>query len=198
MAILLAVVVRRQENPERNSLTLPVNLMPPPGTRMVQPPPGFQIRVDLEGPADAVNAIRPEEVALVIDTSQVKPGKLINVPVSVEFPEKYQPRVRVNWWPRTVPVKFESDARRQMPIVVRPLNPPDGWEFTAAPQAAPARASVTGSGEAVNRVVSVSAPLLLEEAERINALITLQALDANGNNITGQVQVDPPQVVVSG
>lgn len=196
-AILLTVFVRKQENVLQRTLVMPIALSPPSGQRVVEPARGASVEVELEGPSNAVRAIQDTDLRLVIDTSSVRPGKRLQVPVLVELPEKYH-RVMVNWRPRTVGVRFVSDVSKEFPIAIKILNPLDDWELIDTPKASVDRATVSGTQDVVERVAAVTAALLLEPEETINTLVTLQVLDAANNNITDQVHLTPPQVMVTG
>lgn len=196
-AILLAVFVRKQENVLQRNLVLPIILTPPVGQRVVDPPRGASVEVELEGPSNIVRAIQDTDLKLVIDTSAVRPGQRMQVPVLVEVPDKFR-RVMVSWRPRSIGVRYVSDTSKEFPVVVKPLKPLDDWELVEAPRAQPDRVTVSGTEDVVSRVAAVTAVLPLEPEEAINTLVTLQALDAENNNITDQVQLAPPQVMVTG
>lgn len=197
-AIMLAAFVRKQENVLQRTIVLPVNITPPVGQRMTDPPRGANVEVELEGPSDAVRAIQDTDIRLVVDTSAVGSGKRIQVPVLVELPDKFH-RVMVNWRPRSIGVRFVSDTAKQFPVHVKVLNRLDDWE-TETPRADVEQVNVSGSEDAVNRVVRVTAPLTLEPLESMNVLSTLQALaikDDKFIDITDQVHITPPQVMVN-
>lgn len=196
-AVILAFYVRRQEDTLRRGMLLPVSVTAPPGQSVVEPPRGTNVEVDLEGPASEVRAIADEEVKLVFDTSRVPPGKRVQVPISVELPDKYR-RVSVSWRPRTLAVRLVSDTSRALPVAVKILARPEGWEFTEAPRATPDRVTVIGTQEAVQKVAAITAPVAISAGERINELVTLQALDAANQNVTATVRLEPSQVTVTG
>jgi YbbR domain-containing protein len=199
IAVMLAAYVRTQRGPddaERSTLLLPLNLAAPAGQKVAEPIAGLPIRVELEGPPAQVGAVTNEDVKLNVDITRVKPGKRTPVAVGVELPEKYH-QVMLNWRPRSVQVLLVSDATRQFSVSLKPLSQPEGWEWKDYPRTNPATVSVSGTAAAVERVASVAAPFTLERSERINTLATLQALDANGNNITRDVTIEPALVQVT-
>jgi YbbR domain-containing protein len=191
----LAAFVRKQENLVQRTILLPINITPPVGQRMVDPARGANVEVELEGPTDVVRSIQDSDVSLVIDTSSVHPGKRVNVPVLVELPEKYH-RVMVDWKPRSIGVRFVSDTSKKFTIGVKALNPLEEWDLIDAPVADVEQVMVSGTEEAVARVTAVVAFVPLEPVASINALVTLQALDADSKNITDLVHLHPPQVMV--
>lgn len=197
--ILLSVYVRGQQGRVHSTLVLPLIVPTPTGQRVVLPSAGTLVTVDLDGPAELLQTLDSEQVKLEIDTSGVQPGRTVRVPISVEIPEKlHEQGVEVMWRPRSIEVKFISDATRQLPVEVQVLDPPADWELTTSPQVTPAQATVTGAQQDVARVAKLIAPLSLRPAERISELVTLQALDVDGRNITDQVRVVPPvQVLVA-
>src|SRR5437660_84927 len=85
-AIVLSVYVNKQGETLHRTISLPVTLPTRVGERVAEPSPGFQVFVDLDGPADQVRAIDITDVKLIFDTSAVPPGKLTQVPVTVELP----------------------------------------------------------------------------------------------------------------
>jgi YbbR domain-containing protein len=197
-AVLLAVIVHREADLAHASFTLAPNIQAPPGQRVKEPLPGFTVRIDLEGKIELIRQITADDLRLTIDTSIVRETRRTSVPIEVSLPDKYDD-VLIDWRPRSVQVRFEADAQRELPVLVKPLNPPDGWELREAPRASPSRVVVSGPREAVNRVASVVAPFTLEADERISTTATLQALAADGSLISSeQVRIEPPQVTVNG
>lgn len=197
-AILLAIVVRRQYDEVRSALDLPVSITVPQGQRVQEPAPGTQVRVYLTGPAEMVRALNPDNIKITLDASAVRAGRRVNVPVEVEIPRQYRQAVTVTWRPASFPVVVVSDANRPFPIQVRAHNQPAGWEWREMPRAYPAQATVTGTREAVDRVVAVVASFSVEGKERISEDVVLQALDAQGRDITNELRLEPPQTLVKG
>ena len=199
LAILVHVLVRKEQDRVRVSLELPVEISAPTGQRVVEPPPGTRVRVDLEGPAEAMRAIKNQDVRLALDTSGVKTGERTEVPVGVELAREYRGRVSIDdWRPRTLAVRVVSDMSRRLRVILKPVNRPDGWAIREPPEARPLEVTVSGTAEAVSRVASLTAAFALEPSERIDTLATIQALDAGGAVITDQVRLDPAQVAVTG
>jgi YbbR domain-containing protein len=202
VAIMVAVFVRKQEGVTHRVLWLQMNIPVPAGQRVESPAASKQIRVDLDGPADAVSAISTEELKVTYDTSELRPGSraAVAVPVTVELPEKYRNRVQIDWRPRVEQVRLVSDVTKEFTVTVKPLNRADGWELDERdpPRPNPLRVTVSGPQSAVNRVSSIVAPIMLDAEGRIHAYPALQAVTAEGNNITDQVTIAPAQVVVSG
>src|SRR4051794_10092942 len=143
-ALALAVFVRKQEDVLRRTLLLPLDVSAPSGQRVIEPPPGTQVRVDLEGPAERVRSIINEGVRLNYDTSRLVPGGRAMVPIKVELPERLRDNVEVDWRPRSVQVRLTSDASRDLPVTVKVEKRLENWELKEVPIAAPSRASVTG------------------------------------------------------
>lgn len=199
VGIILSVYVRGQQDRISRTLVLPVIIPTPEGQRVVEPSAGAQVEVNLEGPAELVQALDSEQVKLDIDTSNVQPGATVRVPISVEIPEKLRDQgVEAIWRPRSIRVKLISDATRQLPVEVQVATPPEGWELTGAPQITPAQVTVSGAQQDVVRVARVVAQLRLKPEERISELVAVQALDGAGVNITDQVRrLAPAQVLVA-
>ncbi|MGV3721089.1 MAG: YbbR-like domain-containing protein [Actinomycetota bacterium] len=199
VGIVLSVYVRGQQDRISRTLVLPVIIPTPEGQRVVEPSAGTQVVVNLEGPGELVQALDTEQVKLEIDTSGVQPGATVRVPISVEIPEKLRNQgVEAVWRPRSIRVKLISDATRQAPVEVQVLDPPEGWELTANPQITPPQVTISGAQQDVARVARVVAQLPLEAEERISKLVTVQAFDADGVNITDQVRrLAPAQVLVA-
>lgn len=199
LAVFLAIYVNQESDSAHATFTLSAPVQAPPGLRVKAPLPGFTVRVDLEGPVEMIRQITTDDVKLEIDTSSVRPGRLTSVPINITLTEKYQRRVFADWRPRSVQVLFEPDATRELPVRIRPLNQPDGWEITESLRAAPSRVTVSGSKEVVDRVEEVVAPFSVEATERISTQASLQAETKDGTVIPDdQIRIEPPQVTVSG
>lgn len=196
-AVTLALFVRKQEDLLRRRILLPVKIDPPPGQRVVEPPSNTSVQVDLEGPAEVVRAVEDDDVRLDFDPSGALPGQRKWAPVTVHLPEKYRDRVMVDWRPRSLPVLLVSDKSQEFPVILKPLERPEGWELRDA-QVSPSRVTVSGTAEAVGRVATVAAAFNVEPTERINTLVTLQALDGSGNIVRDAVHLEPAQVLVTG
>jgi YbbR domain-containing protein len=198
-AIVLATYVHRESDLVRTTYPLPLTLDAPPGLRVVEPLPGAPVTVSLEGPADLMRTITMQDLKVTVDISNVPPERRRSVPIDITLPEKYEERVLVDWRPRSVQVRLESDARKELSITVKPLNPPDGWELPEVPRADPPRVTINGTRDAVNRVATVEAPFSLEASEHISTIARLQALDRDGNPIPEElVRLEPAQVSVEG
>jgi len=197
-AVLLAIYVNREADVARATLFRPIVIEPAPGQRVKEVTPGTTITVNLEGPLELIRNVTAEDLGLNIDTRNVVPGKRSSVPVEVTLPEKYQPRVLLDWRPRVVQVLLESDARRRMPILLRPLAPPDGWVLKEAPRANPTTAEISGPRELVDGVASLVASFPLTAEESINTTADVRAMDANGNILPeGRVDLEPYQVSIT-
>lgn len=200
LAIILNVFVRtRKEETLVNAVLLPLGVTAPPGQRVAEPSPDFRVRVDLEGPAELVRSmIENDDLRLEFDESRLEAGKRVPVPIQIEYPDRYKGRVTVDWRPRVVHVKLVSDATRQLPIVVKPLNRLPGWEFRELPTARPDQVTVSGPEPAVSKVATVEAPFTVDENPRVSVPVALRALDSSQNDITDQVRLRPAQVMVTG
>jgi YbbR domain-containing protein len=197
-AIMLAVYVHREADQARASFQLSAPIQAPPGERVKAPLPSFTVRVDLEGPSEMIRQITTDDLHVQIDTSRVRPSHQTSVPIEVTLPDKYD-RVLPDWRPRSVQVLFEPDATKELPVLLKPLNPPEGWEFREPPRANPSRVTVSGPQEVVDRVIAVVAPFSLDASERISTTATLQAEDADHTLIpSDQVRVEPPQATITG
>src|SRR4029077_5713268 len=137
---------------------------------------------------DVVQRISGEDLNVQFDATAVKPGERVRIPINVIPPARYKDRVKLQWSPKAF--IFVSDAARQLPISVKPVAQPEGWELRGPPRSEPEQATVTGSEESVDRVAAVVAPFTPDPQERISVMVTLQAIDAANNNITG-VRVEP-------
>jgi YbbR domain-containing protein len=197
-AVLLALYVNREADLARSTLFRPILIEPAPGQRVKEVTPGTTLTVNLEGPLELIRDITSDDLGLNIDTSKVLPGKRSSVPVEVTLPEKYQPKVLLDWRPRVVQVLLESDAVKRLPILLRPLSPPDGWVLREAPRANPNTAEISGPREVVDGVNSLVASFPLEAEESLNVTADVRAVDANGNLLPeGRVDLKPYQVNVS-
>lgn len=197
-AVVLAVYVYRDADQSKASFQLSVPVNAPQGLRVKAPLPGFTVRVDLEGPTQLIREITLDDLHLAVDTSRVRPGRQTSVPIDLTLPEKYQ-RITPDWRPRSVQVLFEPDATKELPILVKALNQPEGWEFREQPVPNRQRVTVSGPQEIVDRVKTVVAPFSLDASERLNTTATLQAEDADHNVIpSDQVRLDPAQVTITG
>lgn len=197
-AIMLFVYVRGQQNVVHSTQFLPIPVLAPAGQRVVEPAPGTQVRVDLDGPAEAIRKLDSEEIKVTVDTSEVKPGQAARQQIMVEIPDKYRKQgVDVHWRPQSVTVKIIADATRQLPVVVKAVAHPDGWQLREAPTAGPERATISGLQTDVDRVATVVAPFSPDGTPRISVVSTLQAVDGEGQTVP-QVRIEPPQVLISG
>ncbi|MCC2671725.1 MAG: hypothetical protein K0Q72_4196 [Armatimonadetes bacterium] len=198
VAVVLSFYVRGQQNRVLRTMYLPVIIPAPVGQRVVEPSAGTTIKVDLEGPAELLGSLTSEEITLTIDPGGVQPGKSVKVPVAVEIPERLRNLgVEAVWRPQTIPVKLISDARRQLPVEVEPLDKPEGWELKAPPQTTPAQVAISGAQQDVALVHRLRATLPLKPSEWVSELSSVRAEDAEGNDITDLVKPTPAQVKVT-
>jgi YbbR domain-containing protein len=145
-----------------------------------------------------LGSLTSEEITLTIDPGGVQPGKSVKVPVAVEIPERLRNLgVEAVWRPQTIPVKLISDARRQLPVEVEPLDKPEGWELKAPPQTTPAQVAISGAQQDVALVHRLRATLPLKPSEWVSELSSVRAEDAEGNDITDLVKPTPAQVKVT-
>lgn len=205
-AITVALFVYKQEDRLQRTLILPVTIAPPVGQRVVEPPQNFQVYVDVEGPAQVVRSIENKNFQLVFDASKVTPGVRKEIDVTVEQSEQLRGKgLDVSWRPRKIPVLLVSDKTKVLPIVIKPVNRPDGWQIKdlqiksltgGAPDV-----TVSGPVEMVDRVAQVVAAVPLDSTEVINELVQLQPFDSAGNKVEDsqtRLLLAPTQVLVSG
>lgn len=197
-AVVLALFVNKQEDTAQRTMYRDIVIEARQGQQVAEPRGGLQVTIDMEGPRELIRAIENEDVQVNLDTDTVPAGKRVSVPVEVLLPEKYKSRINVDWRPRSVQVRLISDTSRVADVVVKPLNPPEGWEFTETPRANPARVTVSGPKEAVDAVTSVIAPFNMEPMERLSTTATLQALNSRNEVVTDLVRLEPRQVLVTG
>ena len=198
LAVGLSFFVRRQEYTLRRTVPMRLNLAVPETLRLVEPDVGTRVEVALEGPAEIVRDVEPEDIRVSADISGVRPGESTLVPVQVELTHGHADRIETSWRPTRIRVKLATSATRDLRVVVLPENQVEGWELVGSPLPNPAFVRVSGPAPAVQRVTSVVARIRLEPGERINSQASLQAIDRNGEDVTELVQLSRAQVQVTG
>jgi YbbR domain-containing protein len=198
IAVLVAVYVRKQEDAVQRYLWLDAAIPVPAGQRLVEVLPSPRIQVTLDGPSELVNAITSDDLRVDLDLARLVTGQRSTIPVTISLAQRYADRVRVRWQPQRLQVRVVSDAVEELPVSIKPLNAPAGWQLTAPLKAEPERVTVSGTEEAVSRVASVVAAFTIPDGARISEQVTLQAVDQNGNNVTRNVEIRPAQVLVTG
>ena len=200
LTMVMNIYVRTAREPTVvNQVLLPLTLTPQPGQRVVRPGPEFRVRVSLQGPTALVREmVEQDALRLVFDEGSVKPGRTSKLQLDVAYPARYANRVEVSWAPRTVDVQLVSDQVKQYPVLVRPVNRPEGWEFPMLPTAEPAQVTVSGPAARVQAVTEVAAEFRVEPTSRISQIVPLRALDASGRDAPGPLRLDPAQVIVRG
>src|SRR5207237_6391377 len=113
------------------------------------------------------------------------------------IPKHDRDRISVDWRPKSIPVLIDSDATKDFKVLVKPLNRPEGWRMKEEPRPKPTMVTVSGTQQTVSRVDAVVAEFPVEPTEQINTLVTLQAVDSQGNPVKGRILLAPPQVLVT-
>lgn len=202
LALVLALVVnfyvRREQNLTTVTLSAPVRVQAAPGQRLVEPPSNFRIVVHMQGPAELLREITPDVLIWEFDQSEAKPGERVNIPFSLSLPDPYRREVQLQWTPRTFPLRIVSDASKETEVIIRPINSPTRWQIEGQLQSVPPTVVVNGPARDVEQVAKVVAFVALPDSPQVNELVTLQARDAEGNALTGQVRLNPAQVTVVG
>jgi YbbR domain-containing protein len=152
-----------------------------------------QVSITLSAPQSIWTRITNEQVAVraVADLSGLKAGKY-NVPITVQV--GIRPVEVITYNPRSFSVTLEELTSRTLPIQFVAHGDPAVGFLAEASTLSQNTATISGPKSAVDRVSQVVAELDLTGAtETINRSITIQALDAAGNPVTG-VTITPDHV----
>ncbi len=152
-----------------------------------------QVTITLSAPQSIWTRITNEQVSVraVADLSGLKAGKY-NVPIQIQV--GIRPAAVVSYTPRSFTVSLEELTTRTFNIQLAVKGDPAVGFQAEASSLSQNAATVSGPKSAVDKVAQVAASLdLTGTTETINRTITLQALDANGNTVTG-VSISPDRV----
>lgn len=164
----------------------------------IRPPAGATLLADLDpvtsisyrAPLD-VGVLSPDSFRATVDLSQVDAvpgGDPVRVVVTVAALDS---RIQiVDFQPRSVEVRLDPVALRQMPVTVSLGSVPDGITV-GPPQVEPSSVALRGASSRVNGVSQIVARVTIDaSALNIDRDIELIAVDGNGNQVAN-VEIDP-------
>ncbi len=196
-AVILAVVVSRQQDRTRTRILRSLQVTPPAGLQVVQPRGEVEIRVDVDGPGDLIRDLDASEVQVSFDLSGAAPGSQLQAPVRVSLPAAIAGRVSWEWLPRTIPVRLVAEQRRELPVYVQVSRQVPGWAWKERPTTSPSRALVYGTQASLEQVDRIGAMLVTPDREVVSVPVALLPLDRRGA-VLADVRVEPQEALVSG
>jgi YbbR domain-containing protein len=204
LAAVLWAFVTNQENPSlRKDVSFQISSFDPanvPKSMLVTKETPNDVTVTLIGPRGAVNAVRTEDIQIVVDLAGADSsnpggsGVVYTAPVKATIKRR---GVRAQVDPGSVRVTLEPVARRTVPVKVNSNDaPPIGFELDSQPVADPAEAVVSGLKQNVDTVDAAYADLKLTGLSvSTGVALSLSPRTADGRAISG-VTVQPATVSV--
>jgi YbbR domain-containing protein len=197
LALTVWVAAVSAEDPvQERTMTTPVPIELrniPPGLMIVQKP-AESTRVTLRAPQSVWDNLSPADLEVWADLAGAQSGS-----VRLELHSKIDVRpVEVTHLePSTISLRLEPTASNEFSIELDTVGEPAvGYRANQA-VIDPTTTVVSGPSPAVGQVDRVVAQLDLSgRSQDINELLTLQAVDSNGDVVTG-VSLDPDQVQVN-
>ncbi|WP_299030108.1 CdaR family protein [uncultured Thermanaerothrix sp.] len=154
------------------------------------------VTLTLRAPRSLWNALtsEPQVVRAVVDLTGLPPGTH-TVPVQIQI--ALRPVRVVAYSPKTVTLTLERLESREMPIRLVVNGTPAGGFSAEPPVLNRETVVISGPESRVNKVAEVQAVLDINGAsESLSRTLPLQALDANGNPVSGLALV-PDRVTVN-
>lgn len=156
----------------------------------------LQVQVSLQAPSSVWDQLESddESIRAVVDLSSLTEGEhTLDIQVQVD----YSPVRVVSITPATIKINLESLATRTMTVDLLFVGEPAigyiAGEFTLEP----IEVTISGPESDVQKVANVQAQLSLEELRQdVNTLLPLQALDDEGNVVSG-ITITPDEVSVA-
>lgn len=195
-AFALFLYVHKQQASEL-TLYVPLTLLNDPATRVIDDAVLRRtISVTLSGPADRLKALEGQVKAVADLTGEG--GGTFPATVNVTIPEEERGQVDVAWHPRFVTVRLEGRTQKRLPVQAEfNVQPPAGMALSNI-QVEPTTAVVSGWESEVRRVRQLQAVInALPDATAIDLVVATRALDAQGAEVGGDIQVNPPTIKVS-
>jgi YbbR domain-containing protein len=155
----------------------------------------FTITLTVRGNASDLYSVTPDKFNAVADLSTwvVKKGEN-HIPVEIKG---YPPTVNVvseNWW---VKVNLDDLLEKTVPIKLDLQGNTKSGYLLSPPTITPTDALVSGCAQYINAITSVHAKVAINNADKdITSTLLLQAVDANGNNVSNVATMKPKYVNV--
>ncbi|MBI3910242.1 MAG: hypothetical protein HY320_04830 [Armatimonadetes bacterium] len=201
-ALLLFYYVHGQEFEAPRQFMAQVDIPVPPGQALVTPSSSHQlVTISVRGPTWLLNDLQDTDWQAELDLSGFQPGQQQALPVRVIVPEKLRGRgAQIEAHPSQIIVHMEPRVTKALPVTLDADNAlPSEWEWREPPRATPAQVSVQGLRPQVERVARVVAALRdISPQESLSLPVTLHALDRHGQDMAGEVQLEPPFARVKG
>jgi YbbR domain-containing protein len=151
-----------------------------------------EVDVLLSGSADAINAVRPQELEVYVDlrglgegTHRITPNALIPRGVRVE-----------NFRPSQVTVEIEEIINQQKPVVIQLLGEQAAGFNLGEPRIEPDQVFVRGPRSALPEVLQIRAVVDISGLDNdVNETVTLVAKDQFGRPVEGII-INPSEVNV--
>jgi YbbR domain-containing protein len=154
------------------------------------------VTLTLRAPRSLWNSLinEPDAVRAVVDLTGLAPGTYA-VPVQIQI--SLRPVRVVSYTPKTVTINLERLESREMPIKLVVNGTPAAGYNADPPQLNRSTVVVSGPQSQVQKVAEVQAVLDISGAsESLTRTLALQALDANGNPVSGLTLV-PDRITAS-
>jgi YbbR domain-containing protein len=155
-----------------------------------------QVDLTLRAPSSIWNELGREETSVraVVDLSGINPGEY-SIPVQIQIAAR--PVKIVSCSPCIIDLKIESITTRSLPIIFTG-NVTAAIGFQAEnPVLSQTSGTLTGPESLVRKVVGLRASLNVSQAsENIERTLDLQAVDSNGNELSG-LTISPKTINVS-
>jgi YbbR domain-containing protein len=198
MAMLVWVVAVQEADPvvERTLTQAPLRLVnQPPDTQLMNantlPDSG---QVDVRGPRSVVESIRPDELGLIVDLSQVGPGRH-TLPVQVGY--RHRLVEILNIVPADVIVEVQPIVDRELPVKFSVDGRPAAGFAQETPIISPTTVLLHGPAPAVNVVAEAVAGVSIAGARStLEQVVFVTLLDGQGN-IYSEIQPSPRTVTVT-
>ncbi|MDT8898746.1 CdaR family protein [Thermanaerothrix sp. 4228-RoL] len=197
LAVWVSAVTANDPNEEAvYPRPIPITVVGKDPNLILSPEDLNSVTLTLRAPRSLWNSLinEPDAVRAVVDLTGLAPGTYA-VPVQIQI--GLRPVRVVSYTPKTVTVNLERLENREMPVKLVVNGTPAAGYSADPPQLNRTTVIVSGPQSQVQKVAEVEAVLDISGAsESLTRTLALQALDANGNLVSGLTLV-PDRVTVS-
>jgi len=160
---------------------------------IVGDPPPSTGSVTVRAPLSVWEQIGPDSVVLAVNLAGLEEG---THELAVETSLDVRPAQVSGWDPESISLTLERAATASLDIEIKTVGEPQLGFRTTLVDSSPERAVILGPLSQVDRVVSVVVAVnVLERREDFEQVVSLSAVDADGNIVEG-VELDPEMAQV--
>ncbi|MCX8025282.1 MAG: CdaR family protein [Thermanaerothrix sp.] len=197
LAVWVSAVTANDPNEEAvYPRPIPITVVGKDPNLILSPEDLNSVTLTLRAPRSLWNSLinEPDAVRAVVDLTGLAPGTYA-VPVQIQI--SLRPVRVVSYIPKAVTINLERLESREMPIKLVVNGTPAAGYNADPPQLSRTTVVVSGPQSQVQKVAEIQAVLDISGAsENLTRTLSLQALDANGNPVSGLTLV-PDRITAS-